>query len=127
MKRGFIFKRRVACICESIPRADHLTDVAAKDPIAHFVTQFSRDVLFEFDGEIGDTTACVNGTVWKNTIGWAGFNAACTRAAVIGDERWVRFEFEIEENFGEQKIRSMFGMDETSILANPANACTLRK
>ena len=39
-------ERRFGCRCRlAVPRADLLADVASKDEVAHFRTQFLRDVL----------------------------------------------------------------------------------
>src|SRR5262245_22081701 len=69
----------------------------------------------------------IEGTVRQNAVGGAGFDAARTTTAVIGCKRRVGFEWQVERDFRQQEIRAMFGMDETCVLANPANACALGK
>ena len=81
-----------------------MADVASKNPIADFFAQFNGDVIFEFDGEIRDTARRVEGAVWQNAIGGTGADATRACAAVIGDEWRIGFEFEVEENFGDEKI-----------------------
>src|SRR5512145_3229534 len=76
MRRALILKRRIALTCKSIPRADSLTDVTSENPISNLVTQFDRNILLEFDGEIRDATAGVDGAVWKDAICGAGFDTA---------------------------------------------------
>lgn len=51
-KRLFIQKCRITFGRESIPRADHLADVASENPVADFFAQFNGDVVFEFNGEV---------------------------------------------------------------------------
>lgn len=118
-KSGIPFRR------ESIPWADHLADVASKNPIAYFFAQFNRDVVFEFDGEIGDAARRVECAVWQNAIGGAGGDATRACAAMVGDEWRIGLEFEVEKNFGDEKIRALFWMDEASVLSDPADARAL--
>jgi len=125
VRRACICKGRIALARESIPRADHLADVASEDPPPNFVAQFQRDIVFEFDGEVRDATRRVEGAIGENATGGAGSDAARARAAVIGDERRVGFEREIEKNLGEQKIRALLRMDEAGVFADPADTGAL--
>ena len=61
---------------ESIPRADHLADVASEHPIANLLAQFDRNFVFQFDSEIGNAAGRVDGAVREDTVGGAGFDAA---------------------------------------------------
>src|SRR5688572_29476020 len=126
-KRVFIPKSRITLTCESIPRTNHLANVTSKNPIADFFTQIGRDIIFEFDGEIGDATACVNGAIRKDAIRGAGFDATPAGAAVIGDKRWIRLKREIKKNFGEQKIGTLLWINKTGVPADPADASALGK
>ena len=72
---------------KSIPRANHLADVAAENPIAHIVTHFSRNVLFELNGEIGNATGRVDGAIGENAIRGASFDATRACTTMICDER----------------------------------------
>jgi len=45
VRRAGIFEGWVALKCESIPWADHLTNVTPKNPIPIFFTQFNRDFV----------------------------------------------------------------------------------
>ena len=99
MRRLVIHKGRVAFGRETIPRADHLADVTSENPFANFVTQLYGDIVLEFDGEIGNAATRVEGAVWQNTIGRAGFDAARTGSTMVGYKRRVRFQFKIEQNF----------------------------
>src|SRR5512142_2450780 len=89
---------------ESIPWTDHLADVTSKDPIAHFLAQFRWDVLFEFDGEIGDAAARVEGAVREDAVRGASFDAAATCAALVCDERRVWLEHKVEQDLREQEV-----------------------
>src|ERR1051325_8578141 len=115
-----ITKSRVTFFCESIPRTDHLADVTAEDPTADLFAQFCRNLLFQFDRKIRNAALRVKCTVWQNAIRGAGFDTTRTCATMIGDEGRIRFESEIQQNFGEQEIGAMFRVNETGILANPA-------
>ena len=99
MRRLFICKSGIALGRESIPRADLLADVASKNPIADFIAQVNRDVVFEFNREIGDAAHRINRAVGQNAIGGAGGDATRACAAMIGDEWRIGFEFEIKKNF----------------------------
>src|SRR5688572_26614312 len=44
---------------------------------------------------------------------------------MIGDQRRVRFEPEIKQNFGEKEIGAMGGIDKAGIFADPADAGAL--
>ena len=124
-KRIFSSKGRITFTCEAIPRADHLADITSKNPITDFFAQSDWDVIFEFDGEIGNAAGRVDRTIREDAIRGAGFDTTRAGAAVIGDERRIRFKGEIEKDFGEQKIRAVLWINETGILADPANARTL--
>ena len=99
-RRGFFVKDSITFARESIPRADHLADIAAENPIPNLFTELRRDVILEFNGEIGNTAPRIDGAIRKDAIGGAGVYAASACAAMIGDEGRVRFEIEIEKNFG---------------------------
>src|SRR5512134_671798 len=75
MRRRVVSKSRIPLSCESIPRADHLANVTSKNPTADFFPQFGWDIVFEFDGEIGDAAARVDRAVRKDAIRGAGFDA----------------------------------------------------
>ena len=104
LKRIFISKNRVTLSRESIPRAYHLADITSKNPVADFFAQLGWDVIFEFNGEIGDAAARVNRTVREDAIRGAGFDTTSAGAAVIGDEGRIRFKGKIEKDFGEYEV-----------------------
>ena len=54
-------------------------------------------------------------------------DAARAGAAMIGDKRRIGFEREVKQNFGEEKIRTLFGIDEECIFADPAETGALRE
>ena len=125
MNRNFAFKRGITFRGEPVPRADPLADIAAEDPVPHFVSQLNRDVFLELDRKKRNAAACIDGPVWKDAIGGTGFDTACARAAVVGHKGGVRLELEVKQDFGKQEIRAMLWMNETGILADPADACPL--
>jgi len=98
-KRGFRVKSRVALGRKAIPRADHLADVASENPVSDLFTQFNGDVILEFDGEIGDTSCCVECAIGEDAIGGTGFDTTCAGAAMVGNERWVGLEFKVKKYF----------------------------
>jgi hypothetical protein len=118
---------RIALMGEPVPWADHLADVASESPIPHLIAEFNRNVIFEFDGEIRDAACRVECSVWQDAISGAGLDAACACAAMVGDERQIRFEFEIEQDFRYKKIRTNLGVDKAGIFADPSDARLLRK
>lgn len=95
----FSSKNIIPFRCESIPRANHLADIAAEDPTADLLAQFCWDVVFELDREIGNATGRVDGSIRKDAVCGAGVDAARTRATMIGYQRWIRFEVEIKKDF----------------------------
>src|SRR5215212_10306870 len=125
MGLALLFERRVTFDSESIPGADHLADVTPENPIAHFGSQFWRNVIFEFNGKVGNAAGRVEGAIWKNAVRRAGFDATPAGAAMIRYKRWIRFKNQIQKDFGEQKIRAMFWVDKTGVFSDPANAGAL--
>ncbi len=89
---------RITFSCESIPRADHLADVAAEYPISHLVTQINGNLIFQFDGEIRNAASRVNGAVRKDAVGGAGFDAERAGTAMVGDKGRIGFEREVEQD-----------------------------
>src|SRR5512146_3212723 len=55
-------------LSETVPRADGLADVTAKDPTAHAGSQPRRDIVLQLDREIGDAAACVQGAVRQDAV-----------------------------------------------------------
>ena len=96
---------------ESVPGANHLTNVASENPISHMQAQLFGNVTLVFDGEVGDAAAGIKRTVWEDGLGGAGGDAACACATVIGDDGVVGFEFQPKQNFSQQKSGAYLWVD----------------
>ena len=104
-----------------------LTGVTSENPILHKRAQFFGNVVFEFDGEVGDAAARVEGAIGEDALRGAGFEAACAGAAVVGDEAVIGFEFDAEQDFSKKKCGAHLWVDEHGVFADPAEACALGK
>ena len=104
-----------------------LADVAAENPISYLRAQVFGDVIFKFDGKVGDAAARVYAAVWENALSGAGGDTARAGAAVVCGEGVVGFELDAEQNFGEEKCGACARVDEHGIFADPAQPCALRE
>ena len=61
--------------------------------------------------------------------GLRGAGGETTRAcaAVIGDDGFVGFEFDAEQDFSQEKCGAYFGVYEQGIFSDPAETCALRE
>ena len=68
-----------------------------------------------------------SGAVGEDALCGAGGDAACACAAVIGDDGFIGFEFDAEQDFSQKKCGACLGIDEHGVFADPAETCTLRE
>src|SRR3712207_5613834 len=66
-----------------VPRADVLTDVAAKQPIADAAAEVVRDFATQLDGQIADAARGIEHVRLREGLGGAGIQASATRSAVF--------------------------------------------
>src|SRR5450830_875398 len=69
-------------LCELVPRTIQLTVVAAIDAVADQAAQLHRDAALEFNGEVGDATACIEFVGRDDGLRRTNVNAAAALPAM---------------------------------------------
>lgn len=106
---------------EAIPRAGVKAVVAAVDATSEGATEFERDCAFAFDGEVGETAACIHPAGGGDGLSWAGGDAAGTGAAVVRRAR-VGVDVEGGDDLGEEEPGAELTMNLHGAFAIPAKA-----
>jgi hypothetical protein len=88
---------------KAIPWANLLAHVTTKDPLADEVMQLGREIASQFNGQVRNATARVQGAVGRDALRRTCFDAACTSAAVVGGEWRIAFQVEFEEQLAQQQ------------------------
>src|SRR5690349_7332370 len=101
---------------KTIPRAGGEAIVAAVNAIANGRAEFDRDRAFQFDGEVGNATACLELKRGGNRRGGTGREATSAGAAsvVLGP---IRLQAEGRQDFGEKEPVSQSPADQVRVLA----------
>ncbi len=108
----------------TVPGADVLTNVTAEDVGAHAAAMLFGDWPAEFDGQVGDAAAGIDGpspVEGDDCLGGARFDTAVTGAAAVRG-RAIGGEIERREDLAQEKPGALAFMNQTGIAANPAQA-----
>ena len=69
---------------ELVPGAEQLAVVAAIDSVAHRFSKLDGNAAVQFDGQVRDTTTCVEFIRRNDRSRWADIDAGTTSATVRG-------------------------------------------
>ena len=84
-----------------VPRANLLADITAECPGSDLGPDPHRDLSPILNGQEGDTPVGVNGPVWSDALGWAGFNAALAGSAAVSKKGRIGRQVKIEQDFSQ--------------------------
>jgi hypothetical protein len=111
---------------EPIPWTNFEAIVAAEDVVANEWSQFNRDRAFQFNRQVADAQARIELVGSDNGACGADIHAALAGAAILAFRRVGR-QFEIRQDFAEEKPITKLAVDEIGVLANESKARTLRE
>ena len=112
----------------TVPGADVLADITAKDVLAEVFAQLYRGRLARLDGVVRNAEAGVElptAFVGNDGGGGAGVDAARATAAAVGGFRGDRFDGSRSEDLAQEEPAPRPLVNKASILANPAQAGAL--
>ena len=103
---------------EAVPWAHFLTDVASEYPVLKFTFYIGRDLIFQFDGKVADTSASIDDEWFGNGLCRARVHTGSASTAIIL-YRSIVLKVEIDDDFGEKEIAAGFTVQKQAVLAYP--------
>src|SRR5262245_27603085 len=95
-----------------VPRTDVLADVTAIEQSADRLAQVRRNGLLELDRQIRDAPSRVEHAGLQQRIRRTRVETSRARAAVLGLERRIRLEIDVEEQHAQEEERPDAAVDE---------------
>ncbi len=106
---------------KSVPGANVLAYIAAKDPVIKMALIRRRDLIFEFNGKIGNTLAPIHHIGLYYGLCGAGIYAGGTTAAVVHNGMVVG-QVQVYDEFGNKVKRPELLGEQIAVLPYPAKA-----
>ena len=89
---------------ETVPRTDHLADITTEYPISEGRPQTVWYLAFQFNSQIRNTAAGIDGSIGQDALGWTSLDAAGTGPALIRGKRWIGFKLKIKQDLCQEKV-----------------------
>ena len=101
---------------KAVPGARGEAIITTINAIADGSTHFNGNGALEFDGEVGNAKPGIQLEGCRDGLSGASGDAAGALAAMIG-LRSVRFQFEMGDDFGQEKPIAQFSADQVGVLS----------